>query len=121
MMLPINVVEATRMVLVKRTQLRHRWVFPPLAVHPRDRIGLGQWGCGSGVNLMTLTTATTPPIYSTVRRGPTSHVIGLDVPDQDARLGPRHGRWAKSSGDQLTFSPLISHSLLRSSISYSKF
>jgi hypothetical protein len=40
------------------------------------------------------------PIYSTARRGPISHVIGLDVPDQDARLGPRYGRWAKSGGDQ---------------------
>jgi hypothetical protein len=41
-----------------------------------------------------------PPIYSTARRGPTSHFIGLGVPDQDVRLGPRQGRWAKSSEDQ---------------------
>jgi hypothetical protein len=52
------------------------------------------------VNLVTLTTGPSPPIYSTARRDPTSHVIGLDVPDQDARLGPRHGRWAESGGDQ---------------------
>jgi hypothetical protein len=49
-----------------------------------------------------------PPIYSTARRGPTSHVIGLGVPDQDARLRPRQGRWAKSSGDQTNMTTISS-------------
>jgi hypothetical protein len=68
--------------------------------------GLGQWVATVAVEPRNPNHWPPPPIYSTARRGPTSHVIGLDVPDQDARLGPRHGRWAKSGGDQtntLTF------------------
>jgi hypothetical protein len=85
--------------------------------------GLGQWVAAVAVEPRNPNHWPPPPIYSTARRGPTSHVIGLGVPDQDARLGPRYGRWAKSGGDQtsVTFSPLISHNFLRSSISYSKF
>jgi hypothetical protein len=63
------------------------------------------------VNLVTLTTVLPPPIYSTARRGATSHVIRLGVPDQDARLGPRHGCRPKFGGDQTNILPLDLSSL----------
>ena len=33
-------------------------------------------------------------------------LLGLGAPDQGASQGPRHGRWAKSSGDQPNILPL---------------
>jgi hypothetical protein len=57
-------------------------------------------GCSGGSEPRNPNHWPPPPIYSTARRGPTSHFIGLGVPDQNTRLGPRQGRWAKSSGDQ---------------------
>jgi hypothetical protein len=64
--------------------------------------GLGQWVAAVAVEPRNPNHWPPPPIYSTARRGPTSHVIGLGVPDLDARLGPRHGRWAKSVEIKLT-------------------
>jgi hypothetical protein len=68
-------------------------------------LGLGRWAAAVAVEPRNPNHCPHPPIYSTARRGPTSHVIGLGVPDQDARSGPRHGRWAKSGGDQNQHSP----------------
>ena len=33
-------------------------------------------------------------------------LLGLGAPDQGASQGPKHGRWAKSGGDQLNILPL---------------
>jgi hypothetical protein len=53
----------------------------------------------AAVNLIILATGPTSYLWRYMM-GATSHIIGLGVPDQDAGSGPRHGRWAKSSGDQ---------------------
>jgi len=44
-------------------------------------------------------------LYGTAQREPTS-CVGLGIPDQDTSQGPRHGRWAKSGGDQPNILPL---------------
>jgi hypothetical protein len=74
--------------------------FPSLTALPSRSARVRTVGGGSGSEPRNPNHWPPPPIYSTARRGPTSHIIGLGVLDQDTRLGPRHGRWAKSGGDQ---------------------
>jgi hypothetical protein len=76
--------------------------------HPRDQTRVRSGVAARRTSLLSPWPSL--PLIGTVRRGsPAKH--GLGIPDQDARSGPTHGRWAKYGGDQTNILPLDLSSL----------
>jgi hypothetical protein len=62
-----------------------------------------------------------PPLYCAARRGPTSRVVGLGVPDQDAVKGSVSTVGSRRMRSILTFSPLISYYTLTLNFDFNCF
>ena len=72
-----------------------------------DWIRVRTMGIVAATNLVTSAAVPTSSIYSTARRGPTSHLLGWASPIRTRVKGPVR-RWANWWRSILTFSPLIS-------------
>jgi len=88
---------------------QRRWwdlVALPVAHSTTHEIGLGfKWvGCGDS-EPRDLSPDSYLPFICVARQGPTNHVIGLGVPNQDTRSRYKHDRWAKSGGDLTWVAP----------------